>query len=147
MKIPDGPRAGEFLFYSETVAQLDRLYRQVQSVPYKPGATEGIYEDFLRSNRSWHVAAAEVRDRLKPIDASSPLSTLEGFLDSVNRAHDLVEEADQALRANPPAITIAQALELEAKADTLLHRAVGALDLSRVPLGSVRISGSNPSSS
>lgn len=134
-QIPDGPRAGEFLFYSETVAQLDRLYRQVRSMPYKPDATEGIYEDFLRSNRSWYVAAAEVRDRLRPVDVSSPLSTLEGFLDSVNRAHDLVVEAEEALLTDPPAITVAEALEIEKKADALLRRAVGTLDLSRVPLG------------
>jgi MscS family membrane protein len=131
-RIPDGPRAGEFLFSAETVAQLDRLYRQAQSMPYKPGATAGIYEDFLRSNRSWYVSAAEVRDRLRPIDASSPLSTLEGFLDSVNRSHELVVEADGALRARPPAMSTEQALELEAKADKLLRRAVGALDLSQV---------------
>lgn len=132
-RIPDGPRAGEFLFYSETVAQLDRLYRQVQSMPYRPGATAGIYEDFLLSNRSWYVAAAEVRDRLKPIDVSSPLSTLEGFLDSVNRAHALVLGADRALLADPPALSVEQALQIEAKADTLLNRAAGALDLSRIP--------------
>jgi MscS family membrane protein len=134
-RIQEGPRAGEFLFYSETVAQLDRLYRQVQSMPYKSGATDGIYEEFLRSNRSWYVSAAEVRDRLRPVDVSSPLSTLEGFLDTVNRAHQMVTEADQALRATPPAMTDAEALEIEAKADTLLDRAADTLDLSQVPRG------------
>lgn len=132
-KVPDGPRAGEFLFSADTVARLERLYRQVRSLPYRSETQPGIYEDFLRSSRSWHVAASEVRNRLRPIDTASPLSTLEGFLESMNEAYALATEADAALEATPPGMTPEQALEIESKADHLIHRAVGALDLSKVP--------------
>jgi MscS family membrane protein len=39
-----------------------------------------------------------VRNRLKPVDTSSPRSTFDGFLDSVNRAYALVMETDAALK-------------------------------------------------
>jgi MscS family membrane protein len=67
------------------------------------------------------------------VDTSNPRSTLEGFLDSVSRAYALVNEADAALAAEPPSMTIEEAREIEAKAGNLLSRAAHTFDLSDVP--------------
>ncbi len=132
-RVEEGPRQGEFLFSAETVAQLDRLHLQVQSLPSRAGVEPGIYDDFRLSDRSWYVMAERVRNRLRPIDASSPLSTFEGFLDSVNRAHVLVKEAGRALQSDPPGLGRDEARAMEAQAGDLLLRAVGTLDLREVP--------------
>ncbi len=133
-RIEDGPRAGEFLFSAGTVQRLDRLYRQAKHLPYKPGATTaGIYESYYSSERTLARVEGEVRNRLRPVDTSSPRSTLEGFLDSVNRAHALVMEAEAALQATPPTMTQKQAQEVEIAASNLLQRAATTLDLSQVP--------------
>ncbi|MGK7917431.1 MAG: hypothetical protein AB4038_18110, partial [Prochloraceae cyanobacterium] len=47
VKVESGPRAGEFLFSSATVARLDEFYQKVKELPYKPGATEGIYQLYV----------------------------------------------------------------------------------------------------
>ncbi len=85
-RIEEGPRAGEFLFSAGTVARLDQIYRQIKDLAYKPGAVVGIYEDYLESDRTVLARERELRNRLRPTDTSSPRSTLEGFMDSVNRA-------------------------------------------------------------
>ena len=132
-RVESGRRAGEFLFSAATAERLDRYYRRVKDLPYKPGALPGIYDAFRQSDRSVFAHTRVVRNRLQPIDASNPRSTLEGFLDSVNRAHALVVGANAALRQDPAAISHEQALEMESAADNLLRRARGALDLSEVP--------------
>ncbi|MDJ0834627.1 MAG: mechanosensitive ion channel family protein, partial [Gammaproteobacteria bacterium] len=132
-RIEDGARAGEFLFSTDTVRRLDRLYRLTKHLPYKPGATVGVYEAFIRSERNSYAVYREIRNRLRPVDTSSPRSTLEGFLDSVNLAYSYVKEADVALKATPPTMTKEEAREIERKADNLLSRARSTLDLSRVP--------------
>ncbi len=132
-RIEDGPRAGEFLCSADTVQRLDRLYRQAKHLPYQPGATVGVYEEFIRSKGRERFREQQVRNRLRPVDVSSPRSTLEGFLDSVNRAYALIMEAEAALKATPPAITQEQAREIEIKAGHLLQRAAATLDLSQVP--------------
>ncbi len=43
-RIEHGPRAGEFLFSTDTVRRLDRLYQMAKHLPYNPGATVGLYE-------------------------------------------------------------------------------------------------------
>jgi MscS family membrane protein len=48
-KVEEGPHAGEFLFTPETVDQLDEFYERAQLLPYKPGASVGIYEDYAHS--------------------------------------------------------------------------------------------------
>lgn len=45
----DGPRKGEYLFSSETVERAREFYAQVQDLPYRPGATEGLYTAYLTS--------------------------------------------------------------------------------------------------
>ncbi len=132
-RIEHGPRAGEFLFSTDTVRRLDRLYQLAKHLPYKPGATVGLYEEFMRSDRTSYAVYRQLRNRLRPVDTSSPRSTLEGFLDSVNRAYSLVMEADAALKATPPTMTKEEAREVETKAHNFLWRARSTLDLSQVP--------------
>ncbi len=132
-RVEHGPRVGEFLFSADTVQRLDRLYRQAKHLPYKPGATIGLYETWARSDDTEPARERQLRYRLRPVAALSPRSTLEGFLDSVNRAHALVMDADAALRTTPPTMTKEAAREVELTAINLLERAVSTLDLSQVP--------------
>ena len=132
-RIGDGPRVGEFLFSVETVQRLRRSYAHARHLPYKQGVTGGIYEEWVHSDRTKRARDKQARNRLKPVDSSSPQSTLDGFLDSVNRAHALVMEADQALTVVPPTMTKQEAHEIAIAADNLLQRAVYTLDLSQVP--------------
>ncbi len=44
VKVDSGVSAKEFLFSSETVAQLEEFYQRVKTLPYKPGATEGFFQ-------------------------------------------------------------------------------------------------------
>ncbi|MGK7878371.1 MAG: hypothetical protein AB4426_35230 [Xenococcaceae cyanobacterium] len=46
-QVESGPRAGEFLFSTETVARLEEFYQKVKHLPYKPGATEGFYQFYI----------------------------------------------------------------------------------------------------
>ena len=132
-RVEEGPRAGQFLFSADTVERLDRLYRRAKYLPYKPGATRGAYDAWLSSDQTGAALGAQVRIRLRPVDTASPRSTLEGFLDSVNRAYSLVMETDRALASEPPSLTPAEAREIEATAANLLQRAISTLDLSQVP--------------
>jgi len=109
---------------------IDGLYRQAKDLPYRPEALHGIYEAYLRSGHSLAATEGPFRIRLKPVDTSSPRSTLNGFLDSVNRAYVLVQEVETALTASPPTMTIEEARKLEAEAVNLLQRASASLDLS-----------------
>jgi MscS family membrane protein len=130
-KIAHGPHTGQFLFSADTVEGLDRLYRQAKHLPYRSGATIGVYEDMV-SRGPVHVQEQQLRDRLKPVDTSSPRSTFESFLSNVNRAYELVSEANSALRATPPTITKKEAREMEVEAGNFLRRASDTLDLSQV---------------
>ena len=47
VKVESGPKAGEFLFSPETVANLDQFYQKVKKLPYKPNATEGFYQFYI----------------------------------------------------------------------------------------------------
>ena len=136
-RIEKGPRAGEFLFSAWTVQRFHRYYRQIKHLPYKPDTTPGVYEASLRSNSSVAYLERPVRNRLKPVDTSSPRSALKGFPDSVNRAYVLLMEADAALKANPPTITRDEARKIETIAQNLMKRAESTLDLSKVP-GAIR---------
>jgi MscS family membrane protein len=132
-RIADGSRAGEYLFSAETVQQLHRYYAHARHLPYKPGVSGGSYEEWFRSGRTDSAREQHILNRLKPVDTSTPRSTLAGFLDSVNRAHALVMKADAALTATPPTMTPQEAREADVTAGNLLHRAVQTLDLSQVP--------------
>ena len=62
VKVTDGPRAGEYLFSKETVAELRTYYDLAREIPYRPGALVGIYEDVLSSPGDW--VPENFRDRL-----------------------------------------------------------------------------------
>jgi MscS family membrane protein len=47
VRVEEGPRSGAFLFSAQTVALLEQFYALAESLPYKPGASIGAYEDFL----------------------------------------------------------------------------------------------------
>ncbi len=132
-RVEVGPRTGEYLFAADSVQRLGRLYREAKHLPYKPGASVGAYDDYLRADNTLYARAAELRIRLKTIDTSTPRSTLEGFMESINRAYALVMETDAALKADPPKMTLEEARENEAAADNLFRRAAGTFDLSQVP--------------
>jgi MscS family membrane protein len=52
-QVEEGPLAGEFLFDAPTVDQLEHFYALSETLPYKPDATVGIYEDVVRSPGDW----------------------------------------------------------------------------------------------
>ena len=132
-KITQGPRTGQYLFSANTVQQLESLYRQAKHLPYQPGATVGIYEAMTSTDTWIQSQEQQLRERLKPVNTSSPRSTLEGFLDSTNRAYVLITETNAALQAKPPTKTRQEAREIEKKAAHLLQLASDTLDLSQVP--------------
>ncbi len=133
VRIEEGPREGAFVFSARTVERLGKYYRQVVDLPYKPGAIEGLLEEYLAADLSYSAATRRVRNRLKPISTSSPRWLLQGFLDSMNRAYTLIQETEAALRAEPPTMTPEEAREAEERAALYLQRAAGGLDLSEVP--------------
>ncbi len=49
VKVEKGPRTGEFLFSSSTVARIREFYHRVDHLPYKRGAWVGAYEDYIFS--------------------------------------------------------------------------------------------------
>ncbi len=53
VKIPDGSRAGQFLFSKQTVAEIGTYYDLARKIPYKTGAIVGIYEEVLASPGQW----------------------------------------------------------------------------------------------
>ncbi|MEJ2179057.1 MAG: mechanosensitive ion channel family protein, partial [Gammaproteobacteria bacterium] len=132
-KLEDGPRAGQFLFSADTVQQLDALYRQAKDIPYRKDAVGGIYEEMINRDTRVQGQERELRERLKPVDTSNPRSTLEGFLDNVNRAYELIEESNAKLQVKPPTMTRKEAREVEIKAANFLKRAIYTVDLSQVP--------------
>ena len=49
VRIEDGPDKGRFLFSAQTVARIREFYERIREVPYRAGASVGIYEDFIFS--------------------------------------------------------------------------------------------------
>jgi MscS family membrane protein len=45
-RVVEGPRAGEYLFSTETVERLPEFYRKIRFAPYKPGSSAGWYEGY-----------------------------------------------------------------------------------------------------
>ena len=132
-RIDKGPRAGEFLFAAGTVAKIDRLYRKSRHLLHGPGTSPWAYDATIDFEGAQFARMRSMRNRLKPVDTSNPRATLEGFLDSMNRAYELVAEANNALGADSPTMSSEEAQEAERMAAQLLERATVALDLSQVP--------------
>ncbi len=131
-RVDEGERAGDWLFTAGSVARLHRYYRQVAHLPYKPGASGGFLESYVRGGEAEGTAASRMRSRLRPLEAASPRALLQQFLASVNAVSALITEAQAGLRSRPPSLTRAQAVELDRRAGILMDRAVATLDLSAV---------------
>ncbi len=52
-KISEGPNAGEFLFTRETIENLDGYYASAKDLPYKKGASVGLYNEYLSTPGPW----------------------------------------------------------------------------------------------
>ncbi|MCP4382158.1 MAG: mechanosensitive ion channel [Hyphomicrobiales bacterium] len=52
-RVTEGPRAGQFLFSRDTVAEIRNYYELASEIPYKAGAIVGIYEEILASPGRW----------------------------------------------------------------------------------------------
>jgi MscS family membrane protein len=128
----EGERAGDYLFSARTTGALDLYYRQVSELPYKPGA-QPLLEDWLASRGQEFALVRALGDRLTGIDASSPRSTLEAFLYSVNEAYRIAMDAEAALNESPPAMTMEEARDANDRASDLMRRAGTSFDLSDVP--------------
>jgi MscS family membrane protein len=127
-------RQDEFLFAPETVERLDRYHRRTEGLPSgsgEPSLLRAFFED--PSAEFSQTRSKLFRSRLKRIDTTSPRATLEGFLDSVNRAFAIANQAEAALQADPPTMTHEEALEADRLAKNYMARALSTLDLSEVP--------------
>ncbi len=132
-QVTDGPRQGEFLFTADTVRRLGDMYRRAKHLPYQPGATEGAYDRYLEAQGLTEADVARVRDRLKPVDTSSPRATFAAFWQNLDRAYWLIMDANFALDSDPPTMSVEQGREIEKEADFLFRRAMSTVDLSQLP--------------
>lgn len=48
-RVTEGPRTGEFLFSPQTVARIAADYEKVRALPYRSGASEGLYAIYVRT--------------------------------------------------------------------------------------------------
>lgn len=53
-RVAEGPRMGAYLFTAETVGKLDEYYQKVRHLPYRDGAVQGIYEEYIYSS-GWMI--------------------------------------------------------------------------------------------
>jgi len=52
-RIENGPRAGEYLFSSDTVARAHEFFNRAQNLAYQPGAMENFYQRIVAEGGSW----------------------------------------------------------------------------------------------
>jgi len=52
--VEKGPRQGEFLFTAETVNRLKSFYERVEHMPYKPGSSVGVYNEYIMGS-GWMI--------------------------------------------------------------------------------------------
>ena len=123
---------GEYLFSALTVSRLDRDYRRVEQLPGEPGH-DADHTEWFAPNGLLGADSSLGATRLKGGDFSSPLATLESFMASMNEAYRIAREAQAALEATPPTITMVQARDADERARLLIAQAVSAFDLSEVP--------------
>jgi MscS family membrane protein len=53
-RVAEGERVGSYLFTPETVDRLDEFYAEVRDLPYRDGAAQGIYEEYIYSS-GWMI--------------------------------------------------------------------------------------------
>ena len=58
--VKEGAREGEYLFTPETVEKIKGYYERVKHLPYKPGSSVGVYEDYIMAS-GWMVPTALIR--------------------------------------------------------------------------------------
>ncbi|MDJ0683833.1 MAG: mechanosensitive ion channel family protein [Alphaproteobacteria bacterium] len=132
-RVAEGPQTGEYIFTAGSVAELPQTYRRVRQLPYRPGARP-ILEDWESGSQGIFARAqSQLEDRLSRLDTSSPRSTFTGFLRHANIAYRIATEAEAALTATPPTISLEEARTAEVAATAHLLRAASAFDMSRVP--------------
>jgi len=125
-----GPRAGDYRFTADTVADLHLTYGRVSRLPYQPGAMP-ILEDWQAG--AYARSQTVINDRLSRIDTSSPRAVLTGFLHHASVAYRIATDAETQLTASPPTMTLEEARAAERTAMAHLLRASTAFDMSRVP--------------
>jgi len=52
-RMSEGPRAGDFLFTKETIKNLSTYYELAKDLPYKKGASVGLYREYLAAPGPW----------------------------------------------------------------------------------------------
>lgn len=129
VRVKNGPKAGHFIFSANTVQHLDQYFRQIKQHPYKPGSTTGIYDEITNGKHTAYSFEKQARFRLKPIDTSSPRNTLDGYINSVNQAFDIIMN----VKKNHSSMTKAEILEAQESAQDLFERATATLDLRNIP--------------
>jgi MscS family membrane protein len=88
-RVTEGPREGQYLFSPDTVAQAVEMYKQVEQLPYKDGATEDFYTWLRAKVQSVAIGAEEPKSPLEPADTSSPRATLYSFINACNETYRL----------------------------------------------------------
>ncbi|ADU64278.1 MAG: mechanosensitive ion channel family protein [Pseudodesulfovibrio sp.] len=53
-RVAEGERVGSYLFTPQTVDRLDEFYAEVRALPYRDGAAQGIYEEYIYSS-GWMI--------------------------------------------------------------------------------------------
>lgn len=129
VRIKNGPKAGNFIFSANTVQHLNQYFRRIKQHPYNPGSTAGIYDEITSGKHTAYSFEKQARFRLKPIDTSSPRDTLDGFLNSVNQAFDIIIN----VKKYHSSMTEAEILEAQESAQDLFERATATLDLRNIP--------------
>lgn len=128
-----GPYAGEWRFSPRTVQLLPRHYRQIKDLPYKDGATPGIYDAAKNNKQGIINRERDLSNRLRTANTMSPRSTLESFLSNMNDAYELMKETDRQLREDPRGLSKAELKDIRDRIEDSLNRAVSTLNLSHVP--------------
>jgi MscS family membrane protein len=52
--VKEGPRQGEYLFTADTIERLKSFYERVEHLPYKPGSSVEIYNDYIMGS-GWMI--------------------------------------------------------------------------------------------
>ena len=58
--VEKGPRQGEYLFTADTVDKLKSFYERVEHLPYKPGSSVEIYNDYIMGS-GWMIPGGFIR--------------------------------------------------------------------------------------
>ncbi len=128
----EGLQVGEYLFSALTVDRLDLTYRLIRNQPRKIDGPDTL-QWLLERGFDFAADQEKIATRLHGMEASSPLATLEEFMTNMNAAYRIAIEAEDALTASPPRISLEEALDAQRRAENHLQRGGSAFDLSKVP--------------